>query len=83
MTTTDKEMREAFCQWLVDYQGIKPSEVDVIAKGSHPALYKGFQAAYQLQQRRVEELESELEYVQGGLAILCGSIQNKLTKEKL
>lgn len=40
------------------------------------------QAAYQLQQRRVEELEKELEYVQGGLAILCGSIQDKLTKDK-
>lgn len=52
-------MREAFCNWLETEHGVKPIagiEIDALANMTNPQLFAGFQAAYQLQQKRIEEL---------------------------
>lgn len=58
------EMREAFCNWLETEHGVKPIEgiaIDALANMTNPQLFAGFQAAYQLQQSKLEKAIEALE----------------------
>lgn len=67
MNKSDKmndEMREAFCNWLETEHGVKPIEgiaIDALANMTNPQLFAGFQAAYQLQQEKIDALMQNTE----------------------
>ena len=78
---TDKEMREAFCNWLETEHGVKPIEgiaIDALANMTNPQLFAGFQAAYQLQQVKIDRLERALEAYHDGIE----KYNKALTKDK-
>ena len=64
------EMREAFCNWLETEHGVKPIEgiaIDALANMTNPQLFAGFQAAYQLQQTKLDKAVSALEEISKGV----------------